>query len=61
MIRVNRIRKEYIRGAAQAERLEDQVREARLRWVGHLQSDGRYVGQRMSARSRRQRPEGRLV
>ncbi|KAK3556079.1 hypothetical protein QTP70_004372 [Hemibagrus guttatus] len=35
--RLDRIRNEYIRGTAHVGRLEDKVREARLRWFGHVQ------------------------
>ncbi|KAK3545722.1 hypothetical protein QTP70_011349 [Hemibagrus guttatus] len=35
--RLDRIRNEYIRGTAHAGRLGDKVREARLRWFGHVQ------------------------
>ncbi|KAK3552541.1 hypothetical protein QTP86_014452, partial [Hemibagrus guttatus] len=35
--RLDRIRNEYIRGTAHVERLGDKVREARLRWFGHVQ------------------------
>ncbi|KAK3543658.1 hypothetical protein QTP70_026248, partial [Hemibagrus guttatus] len=35
--RLDRIRNEYIRGTAHIGRLGDKVREARLRWFGHVQ------------------------
>ncbi|KAK3568864.1 hypothetical protein QTP86_018964 [Hemibagrus guttatus] len=35
--RLDRIRNEYIRGTAHVGRLEDKVREARLRWFGPVQ------------------------
>ncbi|KAK3528551.1 hypothetical protein QTP70_002791 [Hemibagrus guttatus] len=35
--RLDRIRNEYIRGTAHVVRLGDKVREARLRWFGHVQ------------------------
>ncbi|KAK3506810.1 hypothetical protein QTP70_029082, partial [Hemibagrus guttatus] len=35
--RFDRIRNEYIRGTAHVGRLGDKVREARLRWFGHVQ------------------------
>ncbi|KAK3518309.1 hypothetical protein QTP86_020982 [Hemibagrus guttatus] len=35
--RLDRIRNEYIRGTAHVGRLGDNVREARLRWFGHVQ------------------------
>ncbi|KAK3550987.1 hypothetical protein QTP70_011450 [Hemibagrus guttatus] len=37
MTRLDRIRNEYIRGTAHVGRLGDKVREARLRWFGHVQ------------------------
>ncbi|KAK3522353.1 hypothetical protein QTP86_007634 [Hemibagrus guttatus] len=42
--RLDRIRNEYIRGTAHVGRLGDKVREARLRWFGHVQRrDTRYM------------------
>ncbi|KAK3554237.1 hypothetical protein QTP70_020097 [Hemibagrus guttatus] len=35
--RLDRIRNEYIRGTAHVGRFRDKVREARLRWFGHVQ------------------------
>ncbi|KAK3538598.1 hypothetical protein QTP86_006973 [Hemibagrus guttatus] len=40
--RLDRIRNEYIRGTAHVGRLGDKVREARLRWFGHVQRRERY-------------------
>ncbi|KAK3539337.1 hypothetical protein QTP70_001209 [Hemibagrus guttatus] len=37
VMRLDRIRNEYIRGTAHVGRLGDKVREARLRWFGHVQ------------------------
>ncbi|KAK3508704.1 hypothetical protein QTP70_004253 [Hemibagrus guttatus] len=46
--RLNRIRNEYIRGTAHVGRLGDKVREARLRWFGHVQRrESEYIGRRM--------------
>ncbi|MCJ8736401.1 hypothetical protein PDJAM_G00257500 [Pangasius djambal] len=46
--RLDRIRNEYIRGTAHVGRLEDKVREARLRWFGHVQRrESEYIGRRM--------------
>ncbi|KAK3564141.1 hypothetical protein QTP86_008496 [Hemibagrus guttatus] len=46
--RLDRIRNEYIRGTAHVGRLGDKVREARLRWFGHVQRrDSEYIGRRM--------------
>ncbi|KAK3508820.1 hypothetical protein QTP70_009611 [Hemibagrus guttatus] len=42
--RLDRIRNEYIRGTAHVGRLGDKVREARLRWFGHVQRRERAVG-----------------
>ncbi|KAK3563522.1 hypothetical protein QTP86_030392 [Hemibagrus guttatus] len=42
--RLDRIRNEYIRGTAHVGRLGDKVREARLRWFGHVQRrDSEYI------------------
>ncbi|KAK3526845.1 hypothetical protein QTP86_000734 [Hemibagrus guttatus] len=41
--RLDRIRNEYIRGTAHVGRLGDKVREARLRWFGHVQRRERTV------------------
>uniref|UniRef100_A0A8C4XDT7 C2H2-type domain-containing protein n=1 Tax=Erpetoichthys calabaricus TaxID=27687 RepID=A0A8C4XDT7_ERPCA len=46
--RMDRIRNEDIRGSAQVGRLGDKVREARLRWFGHVQRrDEGYIVRRM--------------
>ncbi|KAK3538419.1 hypothetical protein QTP86_001765 [Hemibagrus guttatus] len=46
--RLDRIRDEYIRGTAHVGRLGDKVREARLRWFGHVQRrESEYIGRRM--------------
>ncbi|KAK3566570.1 hypothetical protein QTP86_000992 [Hemibagrus guttatus] len=43
--RLDRIRNEYIRGTAHVGRLGDKVREARLRWFGHVQRrESDYIG-----------------
>ncbi|KAK3512217.1 hypothetical protein QTP70_001109 [Hemibagrus guttatus] len=41
--RLDRIRNEYIRGTAHVGRLGDKVREARLRWFGHVQRRDSFV------------------
>ncbi|KAK3528594.1 hypothetical protein QTP70_005005 [Hemibagrus guttatus] len=41
--RLDRIRNEYIRGTAHVGRLGDKVREARLRWFGHVQRRDRRI------------------
>ena len=48
VMRMDRIRNEYIRGTAQVGRFGDKVREARLRWFGHVhRSDAGYIRRRM--------------
>lgn len=43
---MERIRNEQIKGTAKVEWCRDKLREARLRWVGHVQSrDSGYIGQ----------------
>ncbi|KAK3542457.1 hypothetical protein QTP86_025884, partial [Hemibagrus guttatus] len=57
--RLDRIRNEYNRGTAHVGCLGDKVREARLRWFGHVQRrDSEYIGRRkldMELPGRRQR------
>ncbi|KAK3548010.1 hypothetical protein QTP70_002315 [Hemibagrus guttatus] len=63
--RLDRIRNEYIRGTAHVGRLGDKVREARLRWFGHVQRrESEYIGRRMldmelPGRRQRGRPKRR--
>ncbi|MCJ8740952.1 hypothetical protein PDJAM_G00064870 [Pangasius djambal] len=63
--RLDRIRNEYIRGTAHVGCLGDEVREARLRWFGHVQRrESEYIGRRMldmelPGRRRRGRPKRR--
>ncbi|KAK2899617.1 hypothetical protein Q8A73_012746 [Channa argus] len=46
--RMDRIRNEYIRGTAHVRCFGDKVREARLRWFGHVQRRNcEYIGRRM--------------
>ncbi|KAK3536510.1 hypothetical protein QTP86_013834 [Hemibagrus guttatus] len=65
--RLDRIRNEYIRGTAHVERLGDKVREARLRWFGHVQRrESEYIGRRMldmelPGRRQRGRPKRRYM
>ncbi|KAK3516312.1 hypothetical protein QTP70_009432 [Hemibagrus guttatus] len=48
--RLDRIRNEYIRGTAHVGRLGDKVREARLRWFGHVQRrENEYIDTTASA------------
>ncbi|KAK3569315.1 hypothetical protein QTP86_026834 [Hemibagrus guttatus] len=61
--RLDRIRNEYIRGTAHVGRLGDKVREARLRWFGHVQRrESEHIGRRMldmelPGRRQRERPK----
>ncbi|KAK3519181.1 hypothetical protein QTP70_022146, partial [Hemibagrus guttatus] len=65
--RLDRIRNEYIRGTAHFGRLGDKVREARLRWFGHVQRrESEYIGRRMldmelPGRRQRGRPKRRYM
>ncbi|KAK3535526.1 hypothetical protein QTP70_016797 [Hemibagrus guttatus] len=65
--RLDRIRNEYIRGTAHVGRLGDNVREARLRWFGHVQRrESEYIGRRMldmelQGRRQRGRPKRRYM
>ncbi|KAK3520147.1 hypothetical protein QTP70_016254 [Hemibagrus guttatus] len=65
--RLDRIRNEYIRGTAHVGRLGDKVKEARLRWFGHVQRrDSEYIGRRMldmglPGRRQRGRPKRRYM
>ncbi|MCJ8737661.1 hypothetical protein PDJAM_G00026650 [Pangasius djambal] len=65
--RLDRIRNEYISGTAYVGRLGDKVREARLRWFGHVQRrESEYIGRRMldmelPGRRRRGRPKRRYM
>ena len=61
--KLDRIRNGPIRGTAHVRKLEDKVREARLRWYGHVQRrEEEYIGRRMlkmelPGRRRRGRPK----
>ncbi|KAK3552373.1 hypothetical protein QTP86_011275 [Hemibagrus guttatus] len=63
--RLDRIRNEYIRGTTHVGRLGDKVKEARLRWFGHVQRRKREnIGRRMldmelPGRRQRGRPKRR--
>ncbi|KAK3536886.1 hypothetical protein QTP86_027004 [Hemibagrus guttatus] len=65
--RLDRIRNEYIRGTAHVGRLGDKIREARLRWFGHVQRmESEYIGRRMldmelPGRRQRGRPKRRYM
>ena len=64
---MNKIRNEYIRGAAQVGRFEEKTREARLRWFGHVRrKDDGYIGRRMlrmelPGKRKRGRPKRRFM
>ncbi|KAF7649691.1 hypothetical protein LDENG_00137530 [Lucifuga dentata] len=65
--RMDRIRNEYIRGTAHVRCFGDKVREARLRWFGHVQRrDSEHIGRRMlrlelPGRRPRGRPKRRFM
>ena len=65
--RVDKIRNEYVRGSTRVRRLGDKVREARLRWFGHVQRrEEGYIGRRMlgmeiPGRRKRGRPKRRFM
>ncbi|KAK3524371.1 hypothetical protein QTP70_028025, partial [Hemibagrus guttatus] len=65
--RLDRIRNEYIRGTAHVGHLGNKVREARLRWFGHVQRrESEYIGRRMldmelPGRRQRGRPKRRYM
>ena len=65
--KMDRIRNEYIRGTAHVRCFGDKVREARLRWFGHVQRrDSEYIGRRMlrmelPGRRPRGRPKRRFM
>ena len=65
--RVDKIRNEFVRGSAHVARFGNKVREARLRWFGHVQRrEEEHIGRRMLAmeppgRRRRGRPKRRYM
>ena len=65
--RMDKIRNEFIRGTAHVGKIGDKVREARLRWYGHVQRrEEEYVGRRvlgmdLPGRRRRGRPKRRFM
>ena len=65
--RLDKIRNEHIRGTAQVRRMGDKVREARLRWYGHVQRrEEEYVGKKvlkmeLPGRRKRGRPKRRFM
>ena len=60
--RKDKIRNEYVRGTAKIAKLGDKLRNARLRWHGHVKRRGEdYVGKRtmemaVPGRRKRERP-----
>ena len=65
--RKGKIRNEYARGTAKIAKLEDKLRNARLRWYGHVKSrEEGYVGKKMMkmvvpGRKKRGRPRRRWM
>ena len=65
--RLNKIKKEFIRGTAQVRSIGDKVREARLRWYGYVQRwNAEFIGKRMlclelPGKRRRGRPKMRYM
>ncbi|TWW74035.1 hypothetical protein D4764_14G0000360, partial [Takifugu flavidus] len=66
-VRMDRIRNKYIRGTAHVRGFGDKVREARLRWFGHVQRrDTEFIGRTMlrfklPGRRPRGRPKRRFI
>ena len=59
--RLDKIRNERIRGTVHIEKISEKVREARLRWFGHVMRRENYLGKKLlefeiSGRRRRGRP-----
>ena len=46
MTRKDKIRNEYVRGTAKIAKLGDKLRDARLRWYGHVKRREGYVGKK---------------
>ena len=67
LTRKNKIRNEYVRGTAKIAKLGDKLRNARLRWYGHVKRRKEdYVGKRMMevvvpGRWKRGRPRRRWI
>ena len=65
--RMDKIRNKYIRGAAHVRRFGEKVREARLRWFGHVQRrDEEYIGKKvldieLLGKRKRGRPKRRYM
>ncbi|MFY0383422.1 hypothetical protein ACOMIB_19320 [Bacillus sp. YIM B13582] len=67
VMRMDKIRNEFIRGTAHVGRFGDKVKKVRLRWFGHVQRrDMGYIGRRMlrmepPGRRKRGRPRRRFM
>ena len=64
--RKNKIKNEYVRGTAKIAKLGDKLRNARLRWYGHVKRKEGYLGKRMMeiavpGRKKRGRPRRRWI
>ena len=65
--RMDKIRNEFVRGSTHVTRIGNKVREARLRWFGHVQrKDEKHIGRRMlmmepPGRRRKGRPKRRYM
>ena len=65
--RIDKIRNNYIRGTAHVRRFGEKVREARLRWFGHVQRrDEEYIGKKvldieLPGKRKRGRPKRRYM
>ena len=65
--RKGKIRNEYVRGTAKITKLGDKLRNARLRWYGHIKRREKdYVGKRLMemavpGRRKRERPRRRWI
>ena len=64
---MDKIRNKYIRGTAHVRRFGEKVREARLRWFGHVQRrDEEYIGKKvldieLPGKRKRGRPKRRYM
>ena len=67
VMRMDRIRNEYIRGTAQVGQFGDKAKEAKLRWFRHVRRrDAGYIGRRMlkmelPGKRKRGRPKRRFM
>ena len=59
---MDKSRNEYISGTAYVGRFGEKTREARLRWIGHLQrKDDGYIGRRLPGERKRGRLKRRFM